>query len=90
MARIEHELQLAERLGLLLDFVAEADREALRHLDLGQPRLHRGDAFAQRRFDFGVDALNALLVLPLDLHRALLARGDHDVLGRQHHALRAC
>ena len=28
----EHELQLAERLGLFLDLVAEADREALRHL----------------------------------------------------------
>ena len=38
----QHELQLLERLRLLLDLGAEADGEVGRHADLAEPRLHGG------------------------------------------------
>ena len=80
----QHQLQLLERLGLLLDLGAEADREVGRHANLAEARLHGRDGFAQRDLGLRVDAGDALHVLAVDLHRAGVARRDHDVLRRDH------
>ena len=69
----QHQLQLLERLRLLLDLGAEADREVRRHANLAEPRLHGRDRLAQRDLDLGVDARDALHVLAVDLHRAGVA-----------------
>ena len=80
----EQQLELLERLGLFLDLRAEPDGEVTRDVQLRQPRLHGLDRLAQRRFDLGVHALDALLVLALDLDGARLRPHLHQVL-RLHH-----
>ena len=84
----QHELQLLERLGLLLDLGAEADREVRRHANLAEARLHGRDRLAERDLGLGVDARDALHVLAIDLHRTGLAVDGHHVLRRHDLAAR--
>ncbi len=84
----QHHPQLIERLGLFLDLGAEPDVEVLRHAELRQPRLDRLHRVAQGGFGLGADRDDALLILPLDLHRTGLALDRHQVLRRHHLALR--
>ena len=83
----QRQQQLVERLGLLLDLGAEPDGEVARDGHPGQPRLHGRDGLAQRHFDLGAHARDALLVPPLDLDRALLRPDVEQVLGLEHLAL---
>src|SRR5690606_1305523 len=72
--------------GLLLDLGAEADREALRDVELREPLLDRRHGVAERDagVDLGVDAGDALLVLALNLRRTGLRRQVQHVGGRQY------
>ena len=62
----QHQSQLSECLRLLLGFRTKADREVLWNAHFPETGGDGAERLAQRRFRFGADANDPLLILPLD------------------------